>query len=76
MTLTLHSFLALVAAPTGFYVSVLIWGMFLGNLMEILPGNENLFGVPVRAKPKCAVFLISGYQLSMSTVDKVFVVYT
>ena len=34
MTLTLHSFLALVAAPTAFYVSVLIWGMFLGNLME------------------------------------------
>ena len=45
----------------AFYVSVLIWRMFLGNLMEILPGNENLFGVPVRAKPKFAIFLISGY---------------
>ena len=61
MTLTLHSFLALVAAPTAFYVSVLIWGMFLDNLIEILPGNENVFGVPVRDKPKLLTFLISGY---------------
>ena len=60
MTLTLHSFPALVAALAAFYVSVLIWGMFLDNLMEILPGNENVFGVPVKAKPKFATFLISG----------------
>ena len=61
MTLTLHSFLALVAAPTAFYVSVLIWGIVLDNLMENLPGNESVFGVFVRAKPKFATFLISGY---------------
>ena len=60
MTLTLHSFPALVTALAAFYLSVLIWGMFLDNLMEILPGNENVFGVPVKAKPKFATFLISG----------------
>ena len=61
MTLTVHSFPALVVTLAAFYVSVLIWGMFLDNLIEILPGNENVFGVPVRAKPKLVTFLISGY---------------
>ena len=61
MTLTLHSFPALVVTLAAFYVSVLIWGMFLNNLIEILPGNENVFGVPVRDKPKLVTFLISGY---------------
>ena len=61
MTLTLHSFPALVVTLAAFYVSVLIWGMFLNNLIEILPGNENVFGVPVRDKPKFGIFLISGY---------------
>ena len=60
MTLILHLLPALVAALAAFYVSVLIWGMFLDNLIEILPGNENVFGVPVKAKPKFATFLISG----------------
>ena len=61
MTLTLHSFPALVVTLAAFYVSVLIWGMFLNNLIEILPGNENVFGVPVRAKANFATFLILGY---------------
>jgi len=46
MTLTLHSFPALVAAVAALSVSVLIWGMFLDNLMEILPGNENVLCFP------------------------------
>ena len=61
MTLTLHSFPALVVTLAAFYVSVLIWEIFLDNLMENLPGNENVFGVPLRAKQKIATFLISGY---------------